>query len=455
MAFWNDPTTILPKQAHRWVISFGESDLLSANTEPKTNAVSRYFAKSVERPSYELPVQDTKILYSHTIKFPKRVVWKPITIVFYDAVLRNSQRQDYGQYFNKENKTLITKQDGDFEIYEGGKTIISGSVPGGTLNIEDNFNKTKVFISSEKQEVNANRSTQVFFYNFLQQIGYSNPDVNNASTFKTYNFKNNIVKQFNKIKINELDETGLVIESWNIYNPIFSNVVFDKLDYSSEEILKITVTVNYDWAELQTNDYGIKIEGINEYQKKINMRDRSYIEESPQQKKERERQEYNKKIKEKALKEYKELTARRDSEIREQQISRNSPVVGSLAADTLQTSEALDFLGRTPQGLTPQQIRVADLSNEIFQRENSRVFQEASARASAVEGRTAPSQFQSQEANELLGNTPRASRQVAYAPEPLTTTFEQDLEASRARTNRYSTDIQPPSTSTGPLFPKK
>lgn len=254
MAFWNDPTTILPKQAYRWVISFG--------------LLPKFFAKSAERPSYELPVQEAKILYSHSVKFPKRVVWKPITIVFYDAQLRNSVIQEEGQYFYKEFKTKIPRENGDFDIYEGGRTIVSGSVYGNIK--EKKFPEHKIDLRGE----NVSTSTQIKFYKFLLDMGYSDPNINNEDTFKTYTFKQDINEVFDEMKLIELDDLGTEKETWHIYNPLISSVTFDKLDYSSEEILKITVTVNYDWAELTSNNASIRIDAVSEYQKKINMRDR-------------------------------------------------------------------------------------------------------------------------------------------------------------------------------------
>jgi hypothetical protein len=54
----------------------------------------------------------------------------------------------------------------------------------------------------------------------------------------------------NTIDIMQLDADGLTTEKWQIHNPFFTNVQFGTLDYSSEEIVEISTTVRYDWAQL-------------------------------------------------------------------------------------------------------------------------------------------------------------------------------------------------------------
>ena len=41
-----------------------------------------------------------------------------------------------------------------------------------------------------------------------------------------------------------------ILESWILNNPQISSVNFDSLDYSSDELLNIQITLKYDWASL-------------------------------------------------------------------------------------------------------------------------------------------------------------------------------------------------------------
>lgn len=46
-----------------------------------------------------------------------------------------------------------------------------------------------------------------------------------------------------------------ILESWILNNPQISSVNFDSLDYSSDELLNIQITLKYDWASL--NEVGL------------------------------------------------------------------------------------------------------------------------------------------------------------------------------------------------------
>jgi hypothetical protein len=229
MTFWNNPSNLLPKRSFRWVISFSDEQ----------NKILQFFAKSVDRPSYEIGVQEAKLLYSHTFRFPKRVVWKPINLVFYDTYLRKSIiktfEEPYSLIYEQKKFPYLNSTYPSLKNYQiGSKTITSQIAPHASLP-ED-------------------KSQQAFFYKFLERSGYNHPTNTglNGNLVSDYTFKDKIIAQgsnVNKIEIKELDEDGEPIDVWSVYNPIVTATVFDKLDYSAEEILKITVTLNYDWAE--------------------------------------------------------------------------------------------------------------------------------------------------------------------------------------------------------------
>lgn len=272
MAFWNDPSALTPKQSHRWVISFGTANSPAYQGTRKNNFLPYYFAKSVDIPSYELAIQQAKYLYSHTFNFPKRLVWKPITITFYDVIMEQSLDEHYKMIFSP-----ILK---DNKIQDKEVSVASGDLDGSFIK----------------------QSTQLFFYRLFQDAGYINPNEYNPDDqllrFRSYTFKKNMVASFidkranssnliqdifaeqstqitrnitaNAEKItsqNYSEQTTLNIhqlapyedgqtsnqETWKLYNPIISDVKVDRMDYSSENILSISVTVHYDWAALQPN----------------------------------------------------------------------------------------------------------------------------------------------------------------------------------------------------------
>ena len=246
MTFWNNPSALLPKQQFRWIVSFDKHDYKS-NKEVQTNAIPYWFVKSVDKPSFEIKSIQLKHLYSDVFNFPTRVVWKPIKITLLDVMIKYDPSNSGGTqtllyekpYLNPDNHTILDK-------------------------------------SAKPPEKNI--STQLFFYKFLQEAGYYNPEELDIEEkllrYRSYNFKKNMINafvgdnklnadydydnnkkvvdttQWNTFKIIELDEKGNKRETWNLYNPLITDVNFDKLDYSSENIVTINATIAYDWAEL-------------------------------------------------------------------------------------------------------------------------------------------------------------------------------------------------------------
>ena len=51
------------------------------------------------------------------------------------------------------------------------------------------------------------------------------------------------------------------IEKWTLHNPFITNVDFGQLDYSSDELLNITITIRYDWATMTSPNQTWTIEG--------------------------------------------------------------------------------------------------------------------------------------------------------------------------------------------------
>ena len=50
--------------------------------------------------------------------------------------------------------------------------------------------------------------------------------------------------------ISKIDADGKTLETWNLKNPFIKSIKYGDLDYSSDELLEITITVAYDSATL-------------------------------------------------------------------------------------------------------------------------------------------------------------------------------------------------------------
>jgi len=199
-----------------------------------------FFAKSVERPSYEIEHAQMKYAFGNVINVPKRVTWNPITIEFYDVIyskvyIGNNVNEASASYstVSTENRRILVEQQ---EL---------GSPQGG-----------------RKPGVGTYRyTTSGYFSSRLSKAGYAGAS-NAQISVLSYTFKQNLVKALlgeesnylnpgppvNEIKINELDEFGNTIETWTLVNPLIKSVKFSTLDYSSDDVSTVSVTLAYDYA---------------------------------------------------------------------------------------------------------------------------------------------------------------------------------------------------------------
>jgi hypothetical protein len=136
MSFWSNPASVMPKQLHRWVVTFGNKSNESGN-KPK------FLAKSVDLPSYEIGNVQAKYLFSYNVNFPKRLTWKPITITLYDAVINASgdpstqssfaNPSNLGYTYLSTNKYTF-KEVVNSDLVGNGKLTITQLSPNGTAN---------------------------------------------------------------------------------------------------------------------------------------------------------------------------------------------------------------------------------------------------------------------------------------------------------------------------------
>lgn len=93
-------------------------------------------------------------------------------------------------------------------------------------------------------------------YNILKSSGYVLPTDVNAGPegLGTINKRDMVEALGGRIQIDQIGPDGAdeVLESWILNNPLITSVTFDTLDYTSDDILNITIGVKYDWATLNT-----------------------------------------------------------------------------------------------------------------------------------------------------------------------------------------------------------
>ena len=86
-------------------------------------------------------------------------------------------------------------------------------------------------------------------YNYLISSGYNTPNTV-AESGRDGIEKNGFDGALNDIIFHQLEADGTSSEEWTLYNSIITNVDFGKLDYSSDELVQLTIQITYDFAEL-------------------------------------------------------------------------------------------------------------------------------------------------------------------------------------------------------------
>lgn len=94
--------------------------------------------------------------------------------------------------------------------------------------------------------------------NILSAAGYVLPDeyTSQAAEPRTISKKSFIDALGGQIQLVQFGaNTGAqqenVLEKWSINNPFLTNVDFGNLDYSSDDLVNISMTIKYDWANLE------------------------------------------------------------------------------------------------------------------------------------------------------------------------------------------------------------
>ena len=89
-------------------------------------------------------------------------------------------------------------------------------------------------------------------YNILSAAGYVIPSAYAQATPKTISKADMVSSLGGQIQIVQLDPAGRAIETWTLNNPLIESASFDTLDYNSDDLLNIQVSIKYDWATLET-----------------------------------------------------------------------------------------------------------------------------------------------------------------------------------------------------------
>jgi len=102
--------------------------------------------------------------------------------------------------------------------------------------------------------------------NLLRQMGYDYPDGLSYADGKggrgpTGISKKRAVMAMGETKITQLNADGERLEEWRLINPFITKAEFGTLDYSSDEMVNVNVTIRYDFAVMTLAESKLRIAG--------------------------------------------------------------------------------------------------------------------------------------------------------------------------------------------------
>ena len=83
----------------------------------------------------------------------------------------------------------------------------------------------------------------------VTDAGYSGPS--KIGTYTTIS-KQSAARAIGNVMVKQINATGTEIETWTLYNPWITDLKYGSLDYTSDDLSDITVTLKYDWARIET-----------------------------------------------------------------------------------------------------------------------------------------------------------------------------------------------------------
>lgn len=224
MAFWSNVVgkySHEPLRQNRWYIFFGNSQLT-------------YSLKEVQKPEYNVSFTEHRLL-TQTFKLPGLLKWKPINIKLIATVGDSKTLDDVFEGILRQygyNSPL----DYEFEDISGiNETLV-------TKIDSEKANKYGVDTSKVPKTFKYDKTTKTEIFGRHQQIGFTQ-----QSTTRVKDEENNY-DDFTKISIKQIDQNGIVIETWDLYNCFLSSVKYGTLSYENEGFVDINLTIEYDWA---------------------------------------------------------------------------------------------------------------------------------------------------------------------------------------------------------------
>ena len=91
----------------------------------------------------------------------------------------------------------------------------------------------------------------------VEQSGYNPPGATFSPGDLATISKGKAVSSLGQVTITQLDGEGRGIENWTLWNAFITELKFGDLEYGSDDILELSITLKYDWARVDTSEAGV------------------------------------------------------------------------------------------------------------------------------------------------------------------------------------------------------
>ena len=90
----------------------------------------------------------------------------------------------------------------------------------------------------------------------IQTAGYKPPANATDASERATMTKASAVSTLGRVTVEQLAGDGSAIESWTLMNAWITELKFGDLEYGSDDLTEVTMTLKYDWAEMGGSDVG-------------------------------------------------------------------------------------------------------------------------------------------------------------------------------------------------------
>jgi len=227
MSFWTSPN-LHPKIKSRFIVSFGTGFFLPN-------------VKSVTKPAVEVATKEYRLM-NHYFNYPGLVRWQPIKITFVDMNGTGGQFDTSQMLYEMLNNsgyappTTETHTLGKIGDRNAANSPITTPEKASTIGNSFGNGLTGKSNYSEDAPTGNNRTIRIQQIDFGKSRGSANDTTDSQGTFMP-----------------DVD----TVETWELINPIITNITWGDLDYGSDDLVECTLDIKYDWAEFNNDPESI------------------------------------------------------------------------------------------------------------------------------------------------------------------------------------------------------